>query len=119
MGKPTKHIKRNKRGLFTERYTETHYGEDGNANNCYYHGAVRGHPTSDVSLSVCSGLRGFIALDNQTLVLEPAPGRNDTHFIYRLEDLDLTPGTCGHGFNVTSPAPGDGQGNPFRSFGTR
>ncbi|XP_030235023.1 disintegrin and metalloproteinase domain-containing protein 12 isoform X2 [Gadus morhua] len=121
-------------GLFTNHYTETHYGEDGDAvtnahastKNCYYHGEVQGRLKSDVSLSACSGLRGFIALENKTLVIEPTPrplsggyADNNTHLLYRLEDLDLTPGTCGHGFNVSSPAPQDGMGNPFHSFSTR
>ncbi|CAL8297350.1 unnamed protein product [Merluccius merluccius] len=116
----------NNHGLFTNHFTETHYDEDGQAvttattRNCYYHGAVQGRPQSAVSLSVCSGLRGFIALENETLTIEPAPGAdNNTHFIYRLADRGLTPGTCGHGFNVSSPAPGDGMGNPFHSFSSR
>ncbi|XP_030298606.1 disintegrin and metalloproteinase domain-containing protein 12 isoform X2 [Sparus aurata] len=115
-------------GLFASHYTETHYREDGSAvtgahnftNNCYYHGEVQAHPNSDVTLSTCSGLRGFIALENKTFIIEPVPGHdNGTHIIYRVEELRLTPGDCGHGFNMSSVAPENQIKNPFQSFHTR
>ncbi|XP_029962818.1 disintegrin and metalloproteinase domain-containing protein 12 [Salarias fasciatus] len=115
-------------GLFASHYTETHYQEDGSAvtgahnftNNCYYHGEVRARPGSDVTLSACSGLRGFIALENKTFIIEPVSG-NDTgaHFIYRVEELRLTPGACGHGFNMSSVAPENHIKSPFQSFHNR
>ncbi|XP_011601535.2 disintegrin and metalloproteinase domain-containing protein 12 isoform X1 [Takifugu rubripes] len=115
-------------GLFASHFTETHYREDGSAvtsahnvtNNCYYHGKVQAHPNSDVTLSTCSGLRGFIMLDNRTLVIEPASGRDsDVHFIYRVENLRLTQGDCGHGYNMTSVPLENHIKNPFHSFHTR
>ncbi|XP_051233905.1 disintegrin and metalloproteinase domain-containing protein 12 isoform X2 [Dicentrarchus labrax] len=115
-------------GLFASHYTETHYREDGSAvtgahnftNNCYYHGEVQEHPNSDVTLSTCSGLRGFIALKNKTFIIEPVSGHgNCTHSIYRVEELKLTPGDCGHGFNMSSVAPENHIKNPFQSFHTR
>ncbi|KAJ8365523.1 hypothetical protein SKAU_G00143540 [Synaphobranchus kaupii] len=117
----------NVRGLFASHYTETHYLENGSAVtgsqnstvNCYYHGVVEGHTHSDVSLSTCSGLRGFIALEDKAFVLEPAffPD-NGTHLIYRGENLSMSRGTCGHGFNISN-AVTDSVGGPFRQFGTR
>ncbi|XP_029926951.1 disintegrin and metalloproteinase domain-containing protein 12 [Myripristis murdjan] len=115
-------------GLFASHYTETHYLEDGSAvtgahnftNNCYYHGEVQGYPNSDVTLSACSGLRGFIVLENKTFIIEPASDSdNGTHLIYRVEELSLTPGSCGHGFNMSSVAPENNIINPFQSFSTR
>ncbi|XP_019124860.2 disintegrin and metalloproteinase domain-containing protein 12 isoform X1 [Larimichthys crocea] len=115
-------------GLFASHYTETHYQEDGSAvtsphnftNNCYYHGEVQAHPNSDVTLSTCSGLRGFIALENKTFIIEPMSGHdNGAHFIYRVQELRLTPGDCGHGFNMSSVAPESHIKNPFQSFHTR
>ncbi|CAB1417587.1 unnamed protein product [Pleuronectes platessa] len=89
-------------------------------NNCYYHGEVQAHPNSDVTLSTCSGLRGFIALENKTFIIEPASGQSDgSHFIYRVEELRLTPGACGHGFNMSSVAPENHIKSPFQSFHTR
>uniref|UniRef100_A0A8C5GWH4 Disintegrin and metalloproteinase domain-containing protein 12-like n=1 Tax=Gouania willdenowi TaxID=441366 RepID=A0A8C5GWH4_GOUWI len=64
------------------------------------------HPNSDVTLSTCSGLRGFISLENKTFIIEPVPSNDaGAHFIYRAEELRLTPGACGHGFNMSSVAP--------------
>nr|XP_020460047.1 disintegrin and metalloproteinase domain-containing protein 12-like isoform X1 [Monopterus albus] len=115
-------------GLFASHYTETHYREDGSAvigahnftNNCYYHGEVQAHPNSDVTLSACSGLRGFIVLENKTFIIEPVSGHDTgAHFIYRVEELRLTPGACGHGFNMSSVAPEDHIKSPFHSFHSR
>ncbi|XP_056147608.1 disintegrin and metalloproteinase domain-containing protein 12 [Lampris incognitus] len=115
-------------GLFSNHYTETHYLEDGSAvtnahnftNNCYYHGRVQGQPNSDVTLSACSGLRGFITLENKTFLIEPlSDADRSTHFIYQVGDLDLTPGSCGHGFNMSSIASDSHLSSPFQSFSTR
>ncbi|XP_066549223.1 disintegrin and metalloproteinase domain-containing protein 12 [Amia ocellicauda] len=116
-------------GLFASGYTETHYLGDGTAvtathnftMNCYYHGEVEGRVGSDVSLSTCSGLRGFIAVKNKTFVLEPAfDPANGTHVIYRAEHLDFSPGTCGHAFNISNGGAGgtDSAGH-FGEFGAR
>ncbi|KAF7665878.1 hypothetical protein LDENG_00131080 [Lucifuga dentata] len=115
-------------GLFASHYTETHYREDGSAvtgvhnftKNCYYHGEVQEHLNTDVTLSACSGLRGFIALENKTFIIEPASDHDTgAHFIYRIEELRLTPGSCGHGFNMSYVAPKNHIINPFQSFSTR
>ncbi|KAL3967888.1 NLR family CARD domain-containing protein 3 [Sarotherodon galilaeus] len=114
-------------GLFASNYTETHYLEDGSAvtgvhnftANCYYHGKVEGHDNSDVSLSTCAGIKGFISLGERSYVLEPCADRSDgTHWIYTAEHLNFAPGTCGHDFNTTySSAHTDG--SPFKAFSTR
>uniref|UniRef100_A0A8C5I6S8 Disintegrin and metalloproteinase domain-containing protein 12-like n=1 Tax=Gouania willdenowi TaxID=441366 RepID=A0A8C5I6S8_GOUWI len=71
--------------------------------NCFYHGEVEGHAHSDVSLSTCDGIKGFISLENRSYVLEPCPAHsNGTHWIYSAEHLNIAPGTCGHGFNVST-----------------
>ncbi|XP_055758436.1 disintegrin and metalloproteinase domain-containing protein 12-like isoform X2 [Salvelinus fontinalis] len=115
-------------GLFASHYTETHYLDDGSAvtgahnftKNCYYHGKVEGHTNSDVTLSTCSGLRGFISLENKTFILEPSLYQdNNKHIIYRGENLNLSPGTCGHGFNMSSVIPDNHLRSPFRTFSTR
>lgn len=72
---------------------------------------------SDLRYCLC---RGFIALENKTFIIEPVPGHdNGTHIIYRVEELRLTPGDCGHGFNMSSVAPENQIKNPFQSFHTR
>ncbi|KAF3704281.1 Disintegrin and metalloproteinase domain-containing protein 12 [Channa argus] len=114
-------------GLFASNYTETHYLEDGSVvtashnvtANCYYHGEVEGHVDSDVSLSICAGIKGFIALDGKSYVLEPSADHSDgTHWIYAAEHLNLVSGTCGHEFNISYPTE-HADSNPFRAFGAR
>lgn len=64
--------------------------------------------------------RGFIALENKTFIIEPVSSSdNDTHFIYRVEKIRLTPGNCGHGFNMSSVAPENHIKNPFQPFNSR
>uniref|UniRef100_A0A8C5GWI8 Disintegrin and metalloproteinase domain-containing protein 12-like n=1 Tax=Gouania willdenowi TaxID=441366 RepID=A0A8C5GWI8_GOUWI len=71
-------------------------------------------------LRTCSGLRGFISLENKTFIIEPVPSNDaGAHFIYRAEELRLTPGACGHGFNMSSVAPESHIKSPFQSFHTR
>ncbi|XP_038042225.2 disintegrin and metalloproteinase domain-containing protein 19 [Anas platyrhynchos] len=91
--------------LFAPGYTETHYNQTGQAQtmplshteHCFYHGTVRGREHSSVALSACRGLRGLIMLSsNSSYIVEPVPGSPDQHFIYRLGDLRLQRGACGH-----------------------
>ncbi|XP_022049875.1 disintegrin and metalloproteinase domain-containing protein 12 [Acanthochromis polyacanthus] len=114
-------------GLFASNYTETHYLEDGSAvtgppnftANCYYHGEVEGHVNSDVSLSTCAGIKGFISLGGRSYVLEPRADHSDgTHWIYTAEHLNFAPGTCGHDFNISYPTS-NADSSPFRAFSTR
>ncbi|XP_078449229.1 disintegrin and metalloproteinase domain-containing protein 12-like [Lampetra planeri] len=91
--------------LFTRHYTETHYSDNGTlieespnyADHCYYHGQVDGHADSAVSLSTCSGLRGFVTLGQVTYAIEPLEGAGDgRHRIYRADLLLAHGRTCGH-----------------------
>lgn len=83
-------------------------------------GFVNKSHSIDWSLCLC---RGFIALEGKYLVLEPTPGRSDgTHRVYSAEHLHFSPGTCGHGFNISSSPSADGSSEgsgPFRSFSSR
>ncbi|GAA6108652.1 disintegrin and metalloproteinase domain-containing protein 12 isoform X1 [Tachysurus ichikawai] len=112
-------------GLFSSNYSETHYREDGRAVtqnsmvNCYYHGEVEGHIDSDVSLSTCSGLRGFILLTNEMFMVEPAfEPDNGTHMVYRGEHLRFPSGICGHGHNMSNISQGNVQ-ELLQSFNSR
>ncbi|XP_069467592.1 disintegrin and metalloproteinase domain-containing protein 12-like [Ambystoma mexicanum] len=97
------------RGLFAGRFTETHYLKDGTAvttepnymDHCYYHGAVQTYPDSAASFSTCSGLRGFLSLENKTYVLEPLAFSAHEHLIFRAEHLPIVPGSCGHQLNIS------------------
>ncbi|KAM4708875.1 disintegrin and metalloproteinase domain-containing protein 33-like isoform 2-T2 [Discoglossus pictus] len=92
--------------LLSTEYTETHYTPDGkmvtvspnHTDHCFYHGEVRGHQDSWVTLSTCSGISGMIVLSiNDSYYLKPLaePGHK-THVMYRTEHLNITQGSCGH-----------------------
>ncbi|XP_075699223.1 disintegrin and metalloproteinase domain-containing protein 12 [Rhinoderma darwinii] len=107
-------VKRNE-GLFARNFTTTHYMEDGTAvttahnhtDRCYYHGEVEGYPSSAVSLSFRSGLRGLITLENQTYVLEPQANSTRNHLFYKAEHLKLEPGYCSQHFNLSGVSLND------------
>ncbi|XP_015723078.1 disintegrin and metalloproteinase domain-containing protein 12 isoform X1 [Coturnix japonica] len=108
------HLERNE-GLLASSFTETHYLKDGTdvvlsrnyTGHCYYHGNVRGYPSSSVSLSTCSGLRGIIVLGNKSYVLEPIEGATSEHKIYRAENLEIIPGSCGHQLDISAMRAAD------------
>ncbi|XP_066428989.1 disintegrin and metalloproteinase domain-containing protein 33-like [Eleutherodactylus coqui] len=92
--------------LLSPGFTETHYTEDGemvtlspnHTEHCYYHGRVKGHDTSSVALSTCSGISGLIALSaNNSFYLHPLAGPSSrTHMLYPTKDLPINGGSCGH-----------------------
>ncbi|XP_030058812.1 disintegrin and metalloproteinase domain-containing protein 12 [Microcaecilia unicolor] len=96
-------------GLFAGSFTETHYLEDGTAvtilrnctDHCYYHGTVESYPDSAISVSTCSGLRGFVSFKNKTFIVEPLQDFAAKHMLYRAEHQKIIPGTCGHHFNFS------------------
>nr|XP_056706457.1 disintegrin and metalloproteinase domain-containing protein 12 [Euleptes europaea] len=102
-------------GLFAGNFTETHYLEDGTravlmrnyTDHCYYHGHVQGYAESAVSLSTCSGLRGYILFEDKAYILEPLEGATNEHIIYTTENLKLALGSCGHHLNISGITQGD------------
>ncbi|XP_055874028.1 disintegrin and metalloproteinase domain-containing protein 9-like isoform X1 [Biomphalaria glabrata] len=92
--------------LFTETYVEKLVHSNGqtsestqtaNKENCYYHGKLRFHSTSEAALSTCHGLTGYITNKYETYHIEPLNGR--IHRVYRNQDqkkLSLRCGTEGH-----------------------
>ncbi|XP_058154132.1 LOW QUALITY PROTEIN: disintegrin and metalloproteinase domain-containing protein 12 [Dasypus novemcinctus] len=90
-------------GLIASSFTETHYLQDGTdvsltrnyTGHCNYHGRVRGHPGSMVSLSTCSGLRGLIMFENKTYILEPMKNATGRYKLFPLEHLRRLWGSCG------------------------
>ncbi|XP_047633385.1 disintegrin and metalloproteinase domain-containing protein 19 isoform X4 [Phacochoerus africanus] len=90
--------------LFAPAYTETHYTPSGNPrtttlkseDHCFYHGTVRKAEESSVTLSTCRGMRGLITVSNNlSYIIEPLPGSEGHHLIYRSEHLKLPLGNCG------------------------
>uniref|UniRef100_A0A4W4FJ01 ADAM metallopeptidase domain 9 n=1 Tax=Electrophorus electricus TaxID=8005 RepID=A0A4W4FJ01_ELEEL len=64
--------------------------------HCHYRGYVEGAGDSSVALSVCSGLRGVVHMENSSFGIEPLDGSPaNEHLVYRLEDVKAEPFTCG------------------------
>lgn len=68
------------------------------------------------SSSLC---RGFISLEGKSYVLEPSSDHSDgTHWIYTAEHLNLSPGTCGHDFNISNAIEYP-ESSLFKTFSSR
>ncbi|NXW95415.1 ADAM2 protein, partial [Alopecoenas beccarii] len=57
---------------------------------CYYRGFIEGFPSSTVTLSICSGLRGLLQFENVTYGIEPL-GHSPVfeHFVYQVRDENM------------------------------
>uniref|UniRef100_A0A8C3JS67 ADAM metallopeptidase domain 32 n=1 Tax=Calidris pygmaea TaxID=425635 RepID=A0A8C3JS67_9CHAR len=53
---------------------------------CHYRGYVEGFPSSAVTLSTCSGLRGFLQFENVSYGIEPLGHSAFEYFVYRVSD---------------------------------
>ncbi|CAL1578066.1 unnamed protein product [Knipowitschia caucasica] len=114
----TLHLMRNI-DLVGGNFSVTHYSENGIeittypdfTNHCYYHGHVVGTADSSVSVSLCSGINGFVRLQDQTYLIEPltnwdnGPTSSQTdeglHAVYNYKHLRTKRGTCSHGNTTT------------------
>ncbi|XP_031426205.1 disintegrin and metalloproteinase domain-containing protein 9-like [Clupea harengus] len=110
-------LKRNKL-LLPKDFTVYTYDKDGSLiterpdmqNHCHYKGYVEDIEFSSASVSLCSGLNGFLTIGNATLGIEPLEGSSDfEHVVYRLENEKTeqpvgcgTPHTHRHDDNDTS-----------------
>ncbi|XP_023664165.2 disintegrin and metalloproteinase domain-containing protein 9-like isoform X1 [Paramormyrops kingsleyae] len=62
--------------------------------HCHYQGYVEDTPGSAVALSICSGLRGVLHVDNSSYGMEPLTNSSSfQHLVYRLQDVPLMCGT--------------------------
>ncbi|NWW87503.1 ADA32 protein, partial [Rhynochetos jubatus] len=72
---------------------------------CHYRGHVHGFPSSAVTLSTCSGLRGLLQFENVSYGIEPlgySPAFE--HFVYRVSDEQ----TAGSPWTDSPPGRGPG-----------
>ncbi|XP_051770962.1 disintegrin and metalloproteinase domain-containing protein 8 [Ctenopharyngodon idella] len=97
------HLEKN-RQLIGHNYTEIYYQDDGlivsrNPNlkeNCYYHGHIQDLEDSSVSVTICSGIRGFVRLKNQVYLIEPLTNHTDgDHALYKHQHLRWKRSSCG------------------------
>lgn len=104
----TVHLEKN-RNLIGESYSETHYSKDGKRvttspkeEHCFYHGHVQGVADSSTSMGICSGISGFLRVQQQVYVIEPLGQTVDEeHAVYRWEHLKSL-GQPGGGFSSSS-----------------
>ncbi|GFO40891.1 disintegrin and metalloproteinase domain-containing protein, partial [Plakobranchus ocellatus] len=66
-----------------------------NVDHCYYHGHLRHHPGSDVAVSTCGGLRGYIIDRDNSYHLENVKG--NVLRVYRGSDQRKLAFKCGTG----------------------
>uniref|UniRef100_A0A672U886 ADAM metallopeptidase domain 15 n=1 Tax=Strigops habroptila TaxID=2489341 RepID=A0A672U886_STRHB len=79
--------------------------------HCYYRGYIDGIPSSSVTLSTCSGLRGLLQFENITYGIEPlgySPAFE--HFVYRVRDVKAA------GSLLTSSRPEAGPGELMYNY---
>ncbi|KAI5622121.1 disintegrin and metalloproteinase domain-containing protein 9 precursor [Silurus asotus] len=78
------------------RHRREQDGTDNTKDHCHYRGYVEDVEGSSAALSLCSGIRGVIHMQNTSLGIEPLEGSSDNeHLVYRLEDVKTEPFTCG------------------------
>uniref|UniRef100_A0A8C9VZU6 ADAM metallopeptidase domain 8a n=1 Tax=Scleropages formosus TaxID=113540 RepID=A0A8C9VZU6_SCLFO len=66
--------------------------------HCYYHGHIQDVEDSAISVSLCSGIRGFVRAQHQVYLIEPLEGSTEgEHALYRQEHLRRRRrAACGH-----------------------
>ncbi|XP_074833070.1 disintegrin and metalloproteinase domain-containing protein 20-like [Carettochelys insculpta] len=75
-----------------ELITDYPYVQD----DCYYSGYVEDVPESVAVLSTCSGLWGYLKIDNLNYEIEPVKSSSTfQHIIYRMTTDEDPPGRCG------------------------
>ncbi|XP_062399382.1 disintegrin and metalloproteinase domain-containing protein 9-like [Sardina pilchardus] len=92
-------LKRNKL-LLDRNFTVYTYDTNGSLiserpdmqNHCHYKGYVEDVEFSSATVSLCSGLNGFLNIGNARLGIEPLEGSSDfEHVVFRLEDEETEP----------------------------
>ncbi|XP_030603455.1 disintegrin and metalloproteinase domain-containing protein 8a [Archocentrus centrarchus] len=119
----TLHLERNK-GLVGKNFSVTHYSDQGTrvsttpdlSVHCYYHGHIVGVEDSSASIGLCSGIKGFVRLQDQMYLIEPlgaergqqdngqsSDARSDEglHAVYNYKHLRRKRSSCSHGNTTT------------------
>ncbi|KAM7385661.1 hypothetical protein PAMP_001733 [Pampus punctatissimus] len=120
----TLHLERNK-DLVGKSFAVTHYSEHGTPitttpdleGHCYYHGHVVGVEGSSASVELCSGIKGFVHLQDQMYLIEPlaregagqqahrqssgAHSEEGLHAVYKYKHLRRKRSSCSLGNTTT------------------
>ncbi|KAL3050259.1 hypothetical protein OYC64_012319 [Pagothenia borchgrevinki] len=120
----TLHLEKNK-DLVGENFSVTHYSDQGTQVtttpdlrvHCYYHGHIVGVEDSSASVELCSGIKGFVRLQDQMHLIEPLAGAKvgqqddrqssqthsdeGLHAVYNYKHLRRKRSSCSHGNTTT------------------
>ncbi|XP_049456804.1 disintegrin and metalloproteinase domain-containing protein 8a [Epinephelus fuscoguttatus] len=120
----TLHLEKNK-DLVGKNFYVTHYSDQGTQVtttpdlrvHCYYHGHIVGVEDSSASVGLCSGIKGFVRLQDQMYLIEPlasgeagqeedrqsseADGDEGLHAVYNYKHLRRKRSSCSHGNTTT------------------
>ncbi|KAM4607469.1 disintegrin and metalloproteinase domain-containing protein 8a [Polymixia lowei] len=119
----TLHLEKN-RNLVGRNYSVTHYSEKGievttisdHEAHCYYHGHVVEVEDSSASIALCSGIMGFVRMQDQVYLIEPLAGvetgeltdrqssdadGEGLHAVYNYKHLRRKRSSCSHGNTTT------------------
>ncbi|XP_071336871.1 disintegrin and metalloproteinase domain-containing protein 8a [Trachinotus anak] len=120
----TLHLERNK-DLIGKNFSVTHYSDQGTqvtttpdlGVHCYYHGHIVGVEDSSASVGLCSGIKGFVLLQDQMYLIEPLAGaeggqqddrqssearsEEGLHAVYNYKHLRRKRSSCSHGNTTT------------------
>ncbi|XP_003964201.3 disintegrin and metalloproteinase domain-containing protein 8a [Takifugu rubripes] len=120
----TLHLEKNK-DLVGGSFTVTHFTDEGTRvstapdlwDHCYYHGRVVGVDDSSASVGLCSGIKGFVRIQDQVYLIEPLadaeadvqgakhssemPSDGGLHAVYNYKHLRRKRSSCSHGNGTT------------------
>ncbi|XP_029927305.1 disintegrin and metalloproteinase domain-containing protein 8a [Myripristis murdjan] len=118
----TLHLEKN-RNLVGKNFSVTHYTEHGtqvtttpDEGHCYYHGHVVEVEDSSASMDLCSGMNGFVRLQDQVYLIEPLAGaeagqqaasqsheadEEGLHAVYNYKHLRRKRSSCSQGNTTT------------------
>ncbi|XP_060895645.1 disintegrin and metalloproteinase domain-containing protein 8a [Labrus mixtus] len=120
----TLHLEKNK-NLVGKNFSVTHYSDEGTevtttpdlGVHCYYHGHIVGMEDSSASVGICSGIKGFVRLQDQMYLIEPLSGAEagqqdegqgsedhsdeGLHAVYNYRHLRRKRSSCSHGNTTT------------------
>ncbi|XP_042358710.1 disintegrin and metalloproteinase domain-containing protein 8a [Plectropomus leopardus] len=119
----TLHLEKNK-DLVGKNFSVTHYSHQGSQVtttpdlrvHCYYHGHIVGVEDSSASVGLCSGIKGFVSLQDDMYLIEPLSGGQGQqedrpsslahsdeglHAVYNYKHLRRKRSSCSHGNTTT------------------
>ncbi|KAG7272551.1 hypothetical protein CRUP_004726, partial [Coryphaenoides rupestris] len=125
----TLHLERNI-DLIGRHFSVVHYSSQGTEettipdykDHCYYHGHIVEVEDSSASMELCSGIKGYVRIEDQSYLIEPLAEESEAdqqegeglHAVYKYEHLRRKRSSCSHGDNNTFFDHGSHPGGMFQ-----